>query len=155
MSPELAADLLTFTFENERPVYKATLTAVAEARRVRPVFLERQARVERDRTILATLTRPSMETAAATLLRGWLMKKHLGLLKDFLDGLGIEHKEGVVEELPPTIDDEKLKVAVEKVLASHPKEVVAIYLNAFASMNETRWENLDQLLHSDTRLQLA
>ena len=42
MSPALANDIITFTFENEKPTYRATLNAVAESRHVRGVFLERQ-----------------------------------------------------------------------------------------------------------------
>lgn len=155
MSPPLAADLLAFTFESDKPLYRATMTAVAEARRVRPIFLERQPKPQRNELMLQTLTRPSMETAAATLLRGWLMKKHVQLLKDFLDGMGIEHKDGVVDDLPKTMEDDKLKVAIEKVLGSHSAEVVAVYLHAFNSMNDTRWENLDKLLQEDPRLQVG
>jgi len=58
-----------------------------------------------------------------------------------------------VDDLPETIADDKLKSAVEAVLARHPAPVVAVYLNAFSAMNETRWANLDALLHEDTRLQ--
>ena len=39
MSPRLANEIITFTFESEKPVYRATLNAVAEARHLRPVFL--------------------------------------------------------------------------------------------------------------------
>jgi len=155
MSPTLAASVLAQTFENDRPLYKATMAAVADARRVRPVFLERQPRAQRHELILATLTRPSMETAAATLLRGWLIKQHLQLLKDFLDALGIEHKDGVVDELPKEMADDKLKPAIEKLLAGHPQEVVVVYLHAFNTMNETPWQNLDDLLKHDARLQLG
>jgi hypothetical protein len=42
MSPTLAGEILAFTFESEKPTYRATLNAVAEVRRLRPVFLERQ-----------------------------------------------------------------------------------------------------------------
>ncbi len=155
MSPSLASELLTFTFDNDRPIYKATMAAVAESRRLRPVFLERQPKAQRNELILNTLTRPSMETAAATLIRGWLMKKHIQLLVDFLNSLGIDHKDGVVDELPKGVEDGKLKAAIEKVLSSHPPEVVAIYLHAFNSMNDTRWENLDAALQNDARLQLG
>jgi hypothetical protein len=58
MSPPLAAEILAFTFEAEKPTYKATHAAVAEARKLRPVFMARQPRAQRDATILATLTRP-------------------------------------------------------------------------------------------------
>ena len=44
MSPALANEIVAFTHESEKPAYKATLAAVAQARHVRPVFLERQPR---------------------------------------------------------------------------------------------------------------
>jgi hypothetical protein len=155
MSPPLAAEILGFTFESEKPTYKATLAAVAEARKLRPVFLERQPRTQRDATILTTLTRPSLDLAAATLIRTWLLKKYKAMLVDFLTALEIKHDDGVVENLPETMDDAKLKSAVDGLLAKYPAEVVAVYLNAFNDMNEVNWANLATLLVEDKRVQFG
>ena len=92
---------------------------------------------------------------AATLLRNWLMKHKKNMLMDFLDALGIAHKEGAVDDLPATMSDEKLKAAVDKLLAKYPPEEVAVYLNAFDSMNEIQWKNLDAMLKEDPRLQFG
>ena len=94
-------EILTFAYESEKPTYNATLNAVAEARHVRPVFLERQPRAQRHATMLATLTRPALDPAAGKLIRAWLLKKQKAMLVDFLNALGIKNKEGVVEDLPP------------------------------------------------------
>jgi hypothetical protein len=155
MTPALANDILTFIYEGDKPLYKATMAAVAEARKVRTVFLERQPRPQRHATMLATLSRPSLEMVTANVLRAWLLKKHNALLVDFLNGLGIEHKDGVVESLPEQVEDGKLKAAVDTILAKHPQEVVAVYLNAFAEMNDVEWESLKTMLREDTRLQLG
>ena len=155
MSPPLAMEILTYAYESDKPLYRVTLAAVAESRKLRPVFLERQPRTQRNTTILATLAKPSMEVVTSNLIRAWLLKKHTGLLGDFLDALGIRHKEGVVEDLPPTMDDAKLKAAVDNVLAKYPAEVVAVYLNAFNEMNEVEWQNLKSMLETDKRLQLG
>jgi hypothetical protein len=155
MSPALANEILNFTFESEKPTYRAVLQAVAEAKKLRPVFLERQARSERNATILSSLGRPNGDVAAATLLRTWLVKKHKGMLVDFLNALEIPNEEGVVEDLPKSVEDAKLKTAVDTLLAKHPAEVVAVYLNAFNAMNEANWPNLKTLLESDSRLQLG
>ena len=155
MSPALANEILAYAFEADKPLYKATMQAVAQARKLRPVYLERQPKTERHTLMLATLARPASEMITANLLRAWLLKKHQGLLTGFLDALGIAHKEGVVEELPKTVDDDKLKTAVDSVLAKHPPEVVAVYLNAFSEMNEVDWPNLKAMLKSDPRLQLG
>ena len=39
MSPAMANDILNYAFESDKPTYKATLNAVADARKVRGVFL--------------------------------------------------------------------------------------------------------------------
>ena len=155
MSPALASDILSFTFESDRPAYKATLAAVAEAKRVRPVFLERQPRDARHASMLTALTKPQMDAAAAALIRAWLVNKHQAMLVDFLNTLEIKNENGVVDDLPEGVDDAKLKTAVESLLAKFPHEVVAVYLNAFNDMNAAGWSNLKSLLESDSRLQLG
>lgn len=155
MSPKLATDILEFTFESDKPAYRATVTAVAQAKHVRPVFLERQPRAERHVAMLSALTKPLLEGAAAALLRAWLIKKHNAMLVDFLNALEIKNDQGVVEDLPASVDDAKLKTAVELLLGKYPHEVVAVYLNAFNDMNAAGWPNLKAMLESDTRLQLG
>lgn len=155
VSPGLANEILTFAFESDKPTYKATLASVAQARHLRPVFLERQPRAQREATMLTTLTRPALDQMAGALIRAWLVKKHKAMLVDFLNALGIEHKDGVVDDLPPTMEDAKLKSAVDVLLGKYPPEVVAVYLNAFNDMNEANWTNLKTMLEADTRLQLG
>jgi hypothetical protein len=155
MSPAMADDIITFTFENEKPTYRATMNAVAESRRVRGVFLERQPKAQRHATMTASLAKPNLEMAAGNLIRIWLLKKYKGMLIDFLNALEIKNEDGVVENLPESMDDAKLKGAVETILSKYPPEAVAVYLNAFNDMNEANWANLKALLEGDPRLQLG
>jgi hypothetical protein len=155
MSPILAGEIITFTFESDKPTYRATLNAVAEARHLRPVFLERQPKTQRHAAMIATLARPALDLVAGSLIRAWLLKKHKAMLVDFLNALGIKNEEGVVENLPESMDDVKLKSAIETLLAKYPPEAVAVYLNAFNDMNEANWANLKSILESDPRLQLG
>jgi hypothetical protein len=154
MSPALANEILAYAYESDKPLYRATLTAVAQARKLRPIFLERQPRTQRHATMLTTLSRPALDPVTGNLIRTWLLKKYNSMLGDFLDALGLPHKEGVVENLPASMDDAKLGAAVEILLAKYPSEVVAIYLNAFNEMNEVEWPNLKTLLETEKRLQL-
>jgi len=155
MSPALALDIITWAHESERPLYDSTLSAVADARKLRPVYFQRQPRAQRHNAMLATLARPSMEMVTANVLRTWLLKKYKSMLMEFLDALGLEHKEGVVENLPPAMDDQKLQAAIEMILTKYPPEVVAVYLNAFNEMNEVEWPNLNKMLETDKRIQLG
>ena len=155
MSPALANEILNFAYETDKPAYKATLNGVAQALRVRPVFLERQPRAQRHVSMVTVLSKPGLDAVAGSLLRAWLLKKHKAMLVDFLNALEIKNEEGVVEDLPPSVDDAKLKSAVEALLAKHPHEAVAVYLNAFNDMNQANWANLKQILESEPQLQLG
>src|SRR5881628_1549012 len=105
MSPALATEILNYAYESDKPLYRAALGAVAEARKLRPVFFERQPRTERHAAMLQTLARPSLDLVTGNLIRTWLLKKYKSMLCDFLDALGIAHKEGVVENLPARMEE--------------------------------------------------
>jgi hypothetical protein len=155
MSPALAQNILDFTFENDKDLYRATLNAVADSKKMRPIFFERKPRVERNKDIIGILAKPRLDLIAGNLIRGWLLKKHKPMLAQFLDSLGVKHEEGIVEDLPATMEDDKLKVALDKLIATHPAEEVAVYLNAFYAMNDVSWLNLKTMLENEPRLQLG
>jgi len=69
--------------------------------------------------MIATLARPALDLAAGGLIRTWLLKKHKAMLVDFLNALEIKNEEGVVENLPASMDDAKLKSAIETLLAKY------------------------------------
>ena len=155
MSPALAVRIIEFAHDDNKELYRTVLATVAETRKLRPAFLERTPRRARHATMAAMLARPRLELMAASLLRDWLMKHQTAMLADFLDGLGVAHKNGAVDELPALIEEAKLQAAVEKVLAKYPAEEVAVYLNAFYTMNDVRWANLESILKTDSRLQFG
>jgi hypothetical protein len=155
MSPNQALEILNYAYESDKPLYHGVVKAVADARKLRPVFLERQPRQQRHKDMIATLSRPALDPITGNLIRTWLLKKYSSMLADFLDALGITHKDGVVDDLPATVPDDKLRAAVDALLAKYPPEVVAIYLQAFNEMNEADWPNLKSMLEADKRLQLG
>lgn len=155
MSPSLALEILTYAYESDKQLYRVTLAAVAESRHLRPVYLERQPRAQRHTAMLSTLTKPSLDMVTGNLIRTWLLKKYNGMLVDFLEALGIQHKEGVVDSLPDEMEEAKLRAAVDKLLGKYPPEVVAVYLNAFNEMNEVNWPTLKTMLEAESKLQLG
>lgn len=155
VSPALALEVVEYAFTTDKALYRAVLTAVANALRVRPAFLERKPRAQRHPEMISVLSRPRMEEAAANLIRGWLLKAQTSVLMDFLDALAIPHDKGVVEDFPKTIDDAKLKAAVDLLLGKYPAEKVIVYLNTVQSTGGMSWENLETLLQNDPRLQLG
>jgi hypothetical protein len=155
MSPALSTEIFEYTHTNDKQLYHGALDVVAQMRKVRPVFLERQPRAERYTTMRAVLSRPNAALAADNLIRNWLLKKHNAVLIDFLDSLKIKHEKGVVETIPRSVDDAALKQSVDMLLAKYPAETVALYLHAFNDMDEARWKNLDEVLGNDPRLKLG
>ena len=153
MSPKMANQILEDTQANNREVYRALVAAMAEAQKMRPVFIGRQPKERRHKNFVQMLSRIGAEEHAGNLIRGWLFKEHKDVLTDFLGKLGIEHEEGMVDDLPDSIDDAKLNEAVDLLLEKHDQELVAVYLTAFNASNENRWDNLDPLLADDERLQ--
>ena len=109
MPGPLAVDILEFSHTNDKKLYRAALDAVAAARKLRSVFLERQPWQERYAMMIASLGRPALGVAADSLLRNWLLKKYTAILTDFLDALNIKHEKGVVEELPKSVEDGALR----------------------------------------------
>jgi hypothetical protein len=155
MTPALAVRIVEYAHDTNKELYKTALGAVAESRKLRLAFLERSPRAKRHADMIAILARPRLELVSANLLREWLMKKNTDMLGDFLNTLKISHTAGAVDDLPATMDDAALNGAIDVLLAKYPAEEVAVYLNAFYTMNDVRWPNLEAILKSDVRLQFG
>ena len=153
MSPKMANRILEDTQANNREVYRALVASMAQAQKMRPVFIGRQPKERRHKSFVQMLSRAGSEEHAGNLIRGWLFKEHKDVLTGFLGKLGIEHEEGMVNDLPESISDDALNAAVSLLIEKYDRELVAVYLTAFNASNENRWGNLDTLLAEDERLQ--
>ena len=153
MSPKMANRILEDTQANNREVYRALVASMAQAQKMRPVFIGRQPKERRHKSFVQMLSRAGSEEHAGNLIRGWLFKEHKDVLTGFLGKLGIEHEEGMVDDLPESISDDALNAAVNLLIEKYDRELVAVYLTAFNASNENRWGNLDALLADDERLQ--
>lgn len=153
MSPKMANRILEDTQANNREVYRALVASMAQAQKMRPVFIGRQPKERRHKNFVQMLSRAGSEEHAGNLIRGWLFKEHKDVLTGFLGKLGIEHEEGMVNDLPESISDDALNAAVNMLIEKYDRELVAVYLTAFNASNENRWGNLDALLAEDERLQ--
>ncbi|MEO7934526.1 MAG: hypothetical protein ABIT76_15360 [Chthoniobacterales bacterium] len=155
ISPTLNEQLLTALFASDKPAYKATLVALGNQRKLRPVYLERKPRAERHAWMQTAMSQKVSDEIALNLLQFWLLTSQQPMLTDFLDALGIKHDgKGAVEEMPESPDREKLAGAIEILLGKYPHENVAVYLHTFQSMNDPLWAPLDEILASEPRLAL-
>lgn len=156
MPSETSAKLFSFLTEKEKPLCKATIESLAKQRKLRPIFVERKPRNERNAWFKEALARKASEGIAAHLLQIWLVGEHKQILCDFLDALNIQHDEnGTIEEMPPCPPREDLQRAVQTLLEKHDPGVVCVYLHAFQALDENGWPALEALLSEDERLRLA
>ena len=116
MSPKMANQILDDTQTNNKDVYRALVVSMAQVLKARPEFLSRQPKERRHKNFVQSLSKPGFEEHAGNLIRGWLFKEHKEVLTSFLEKLEIEHEEGMVDDLPETMSDEKLNGAIDMLL---------------------------------------
>jgi hypothetical protein len=156
MPENTSTAMLADLFENEKPLYKNLIENLAKQRKLRPVFVERKPRPERFAWIKDALGRKQNEPIAANLLQIWLVKRHSGMLCDFLDSLGIKHDDnGTVDQIPVQPEKAAIEKSVGALLEKYDASIVAAYLNAFQALDEKGWPLLDEVIAADARLQLG
>jgi hypothetical protein len=155
-SSQLANEIFAYLQEKEKPVYRAVIENLANQRKLRPVFIERKPKSERHIWLQQALARKPADDLATQVLQIWLLGAQQPLICQFLDALEIKHDgKGVVEQLPPEPEPEKLRAAVDLVLEHYPPEVVTIYLCLFLMMDDAGWKKLREMIESDERLKLG
>ncbi len=156
MKPDTALSVFRYLRDEQREVYKATLNSIAKERRLRPVFVQRKPVADQIDWMLKNVRLRGCSEIAAQVLQLWLLKGHSSLLTGFLDGLGIEHDgEGAAEDIPETLDAEKLESTVAGLSKQFDPEIVAIYLHIFQLQQSGGWPELAELIGRSPELQLG
>lgn len=153
MSAPRASEILNWLHENDRQAYRSCAAMLAQRRKLRPVFVERKPREERNQWIREALSKPANADLALEMLQVWVLGKNERMVCDFLDSLGIPHDgKGLIDEVPAEPDADKVSAAVDSLVAKHPPGDVAIYLRLFTGMDENGWPVLKGLLESHSAL---
>ncbi len=156
ISPQLATEIFTYLRSDEKETYQGLIASLAEQRKLRPVFILKKIPADQI-TWLCKMAKLKMANGIDEhVLQIWLLNKQRSLLISFLDSMGIEHDgEGSVDNLPETLDAEKLKKTVDQLMEDNPEEIVKIYLHIFQMQKADGWQELGELLESDERLKFA
>ncbi len=156
LSPETAFSLFRHLQTEEKATFRSSLATLTAQRRLRPVFVERKPPADRYLWMQKECGRPGNEAIAANLLHIWLAGAQKPVILQFLDTLQLPHDgEGGIDALPPEPSTDRVREAVDQLLATHPHEGVAAYLHAFQVMEPQGWASLETLLAEDPRLQLG
>jgi hypothetical protein len=144
-----AAEVLEWFAGSDRDGYRKVAATLAERRKLRPVFVERKPKVERNAWIAEALGRPRNADLAIEILQVWTLGRNEAMVCAFLDGLGITHDgKGLIDEVPAEPAEDKVVAAVEALVAEHRRVDVFIYLQLFSAMDEGKWPVLRGILEN-------
>lgn len=148
-----SAGILEWLHDGDRAAYKTCAGLLATRRKLRPVFVERKPRVERNAWMAEALGKPANADMAAEILQSWILGAHGNMVTGFLDFLKIPHDgKGLIESLPQEPPAGQIDQAVDELFSKHPSNAVLVYLNLFTSMEMTDWPHLKNLVATDSRL---
>ena len=153
LSESQAGEVLNWLGENDRGAYRTCAGMLASRRKLRPVFVERKPREERNAWIKEALSKTANMDLALEILQVWLLGKNGEMVCSFLDALAISHDgKGLIDNIPSEPASDKLEQAVEMLVSKYPPFVVFIYLHLFSGMDEAGWPLLNGLLQSKSSL---
>ncbi|MCX6968758.1 MAG: hypothetical protein NTV93_01215 [Verrucomicrobia bacterium] len=153
LSSAETSGIMEWLQENDRSAYKTCAGLLAGRRKLRPVFVERKPKAERNAWMAENLGKPANADMATEILQSWILGAHGAMVCGFLDSLKIPHDgKGLIETLPPEPPAGGIDKAVEALLATYPEGAVVVYLNLFVSMDMTEWPHLKALVSTDPRL---
>lgn len=145
-----SAGVLDWLAEHDRGSYKSCAAMLASRRKLRPVFVERKPRAERNQWMAEALVRPSNADLALEVLQAWTLGCNERVVCDFLDALSIPHNgKGVIDEVPAEPPAGSVGSAVEALLSKHGPAAVFVYLHLFADSAQGSWPSLEEILASN------
>jgi hypothetical protein len=157
MSTTLSRSLVEWMRNDEKPVFKATLVALAQQKKLRPVFLERKPRGEQTTWIADNLKLKISEAVGENVLQIWLLKTKQPMLATFLNALGVPHdgKGAVDGDIPAKLDPVKVKAAVAALAAEYPPEEAAVYLHLFQLQQPGGWPEVLEAMAENPAVKLG
>lgn len=154
ISKDLQSEIVAYLDREHRQAYRMVLATLASQRKLRPVFMERKQRPDQHKFVTEQLRVRANNGVAEQVIQIWLLKSQQAMLKTFLDALGIEHKDGEVETLPETIEQDKAAAGIAALLAEHSAERVAVYVHMFQMQRPGGWDGLTAAIAAEPKLKL-
>jgi hypothetical protein len=153
LSPALAEEFIGFFNVQQKQAVNVAIQTMAVKRKMRPIFVQRMVPQKRFQWLHRELARRDNVTIAENLVQTWFMETQNAMLCDFMDALDIKHNDkGEVEDMPPSVPEDKLKAGIEALLAKYDVEKVAFYLHTIPALDMAKWPALLQLLSTDKKL---
>ena len=168
---ETISNILDWMRNQERAIYRAAVRELGALKKLRPEFIQRKPLQEQFSFIQKMLAWKPSNEIGDHLLQVWLLRKHQDMLITFLNTLDkrIRARKAVIicsgpwtndeimiprhmNELPETLDKEKLAKAVDELFEKYPAGVASVYLQMFQLQTEDGWDELAEVLANDPRV---
>jgi hypothetical protein len=147
LPPQHAEQMLARLAEKAPAMFVQALAAASAALKARPVYLQRQPFPKRAQAVRRTLARVSTNAIADEVLAVYFLECRKELLIEWLDRVGVKHKDGTLEaDAPPPPADPKLRAAVQEFRGTDDDPDRDLLLRAFAAQDAIEWPVLDALL---------
>ena len=147
LAPQHAEQVLTRLAEKAPAMFGQALAAASAALKARPIYLQRQPFSKRAEAVRRTLSRVATNAIADEVLAVYFLECRKELLVEWLDLLGVKHKDGTLEaDAPPPPAEKKLRDAFDRFRAAGEDPDRDLLLRAFAAQDAVEWPVLDALL---------
>ena len=149
MQPERAERVLDAILQESPGVYNQAVAAAAATMKARPQFMMKQPKDKRAKLVRQALSRVAASPIAEEVLACYFLEVKKDLLTEWLDALGLEHEDGVLQVNAP---DCPAPAELEKAIASYRKgdgdeaDDRELLLEAFAAQSAIDWPELEALL---------
>ena len=149
MSPDRAAAVMSGLSESAPQMFKQALLAASASMNARPVYLQRQPFEKQVGAVRRALSRVAANSVAEEILAVYFLECRKELLIEWLDLLGIEHEDGILEaDAPIAPKKADLQKARDSFCGVDDDADRSLLLSAFAAQSAIDWPDLEALLDS-------
>lgn len=147
MPPEQSETFFARLAEESPLTFTQALAGAASAMNSRPQYLLKQPMAKRVATVRRALSRVAAKPLAEEILAVYFLECRKELLTQWLDQLGLEHEDGVLEQSEPeSPEPDQLEKDVEVFRGQDDDPDRELLLRAFASQSAIDWPALDALI---------
>jgi len=147
LSPEYCEEVFRQIADASPATFTQGIYAAASAFKSRPQFLSKQPFGKRAAAVRRALSMVAANPIAEEMLAIYFLECKKDILIEWLDAIGLEHKEGSLEEDSPAEPPaDKLDGVVKSFREKDDDPARELLLKAFAAQGAIEWPRLDALI---------
>jgi len=147
MPPEHAESFFARLAGESPAMFTQAVQAAAVALKSRPRFLMKQPMTKRVAAVRRALSRVASAPVAEEVLAVYFLECRKDVLVEWLDAMGLEHEDGVLNsDAPPSPDPSTLEKVVDDFRGRDADPDRELLLRAFAAQSAIDWPDLDAML---------